>query len=142
MPAIYELRLTDALVQAGPALEQIEGYGDDKFTLTPAADVGTGVTGVDGDTMHVTRRVNGWNITFTFMTVASGKTKLLQFHEALSVFPIKVSFGEFNLVGFLNLTNLGDTAASLGTTTTTITGFISKVSGNTATSPGRVLQVL
>lgn len=142
MPAIYGIRLTDALVLAGPAYEQVQGYGDDKFTCGRVGDVGAFLSGIDGDTVHILRKQNGWMISWTFLTAAGGIGLLERLHSTLGVFPIKVSYGQWNLVGVCNMLNMGEVAASLGNTARTMTAGISKISGNTDVSPGYVIQVL
>lgn len=142
MPAIIELRLTDAEFLVGPNLEQLQGFGDDKFTLAPATDVGSAMGGVNGDTMHVFRIQNLWVANITFMTAGTGITQLLTLHDLQTVFPVKITYGEFSLVGFGSMQSLGEMAVALGNTTRTMVMNISKVSGNTSVSPGRVVQIL
>lgn len=142
MPGIYNLRLTDALVQVGPTFAQLQGFGDDMFTLAPSSDVGLAMGGVQGDTMHVQRLQNLWTFTITTLVASSAITLLSTLHETLGLFPFKCSYGDFNLQGFMSMTNLGEMAAGLGATTRTMTGGVSKVSGNTLSSPGTLIQII
>jgi hypothetical protein len=142
MPAIHNIRLQDANVRVGPTFIKLDGYGDDKFTLAPFTDVGAFQTGIDGDTMHVQRAQNGWLFTGTFIQSSQAITTLLNLHQTLGVFQIAVTYGAFNLTGWMNMINLGDLAASLSTLTRTMTGGVSKVSGTTDVAPGQVLQIL
>lgn len=142
MPAIIELRLTDAEFLVGPNLDRLDGFGDDKFTLAPASDVGSAMGGVGGDTMHVFRVQNLWVANITFMTAGTGITQLLALHALQVMFPVKVSYGDFVLVGVASMQNLGELAASLGNPPRTMVMNISKISGNTDVSPGRVVQIL
>jgi hypothetical protein len=142
MPAITDIRLTDALVQVGPGLTRLDGFGDDKFTLAPASDVGSAVGGIDGDVMFVGRIQNLWVMTITFLTAAPGINTLLLLHAAQAAFPFSCTYGNFNLTGYAKMMNLGEVVASLGTTTRTMTMNVAKVSGNTDVAPGTILQVL
>ena len=134
--SIYGIRLTDALVLAGPQFEPVEGYGDDKFTFGRVGDVGAMLSGIDGDTVHILRKQNGWVLTFTFFTAAAGIGLLERLHETLGIFPIKVSYGLFNAQGVASMLNMGEVTASLGNNTRTMTCGVSRVSGNIATPPG------
>lgn len=134
--SIYGIRLTDALVLAGPQFEQVEGYGDDKFTFGRVGDVGAMLSGIDGDTVHILRQQNGWILSFTFFTAASGIGLLERLHETLGIFPVKVSYGLFSVTGVANMLNMGEVTASLGNNTRTMTAGVSKISGNTSTPPG------
>lgn len=142
MPAISNIRLIDARVQVGPALTTLDGYGDEKFTLSPATDVGVMMTGCDGDVMFISREQNGWTMSITFFTAGKGITVLNNLASTLKVFPIQVSYGAFNLQGTAIVTNRGELAAGLSATTRTITLGIAKISGDTDAAPGDILQVL
>jgi hypothetical protein len=142
MPGIYSIRLTDATVRIGPQFERLDGFADDKFTLAPFTDVGAFMSGIDGDTLHVMRASNGWLFTITALQASAAVERLNFYHETLGVFPIAVSFGNFNLNGVMNMISLGEVAASLGTTTRTLTGGVSKIAGNTTAAPGTIVQVL
>jgi hypothetical protein len=143
MPGIYEIRISDANVRVGPNLELLEGYGDsDKFTLAPFTDVGSFMSGIDGDTLHVIRQSNGWLFTITVLQGSKAVTTLGAMFALSSAFQLQVSYGAFNFQGFANLINLGEVAASLSTTTRTFTMGASKVTGNTGVAPGQLLQVL
>ena len=142
MPAIYEIRLTDAIFQAGPGLTRVEGFGDDMFSLEPASDVGQIMTGVLGDVMGVHRLQTAWIGSLTFFTASQGVTLLNSLYSLRTMFPVNVQYGNFSLVGFGIMINLGAVAAGLGTTTRTMTMGIAKVSGNTDAAPGNVVQVL
>lgn len=142
MAAIIELRLTDAEFLVGANLERLDGFGDDKFTLGLASDVGSAMGGVGGDTMHTFRVQNLWVANITFMTAGNGITQLLQLHALQVMFPVKVTYGEFRLVGVASMQNVGEVAASLGNPPRTMVMNISKISGNTDVSPGRVVQIL
>jgi hypothetical protein len=139
---ITDIRLTDALVQVGAPFVTLGGFGDDKFTLAPASDVGSAVGGVDGDVMFVGRRQNLWIMTITFLNASSGITTLQALNSLQVAFPFSCTYGDFSLVGFAKMMNLGELTASLGTTTRTMTMNVAKVSGNTDAAPGTILQVL
>lgn len=119
MSGIYGIRLVDATVRVGPQFIKLQGFADDKFTLAPFTDVGAGMSGIDGDTLHVTRASNGWTFTITMMQGAVGVTLLNTLHSTLGVFDLAVTYGAFSLTGVMNMTNLGEMAASLGTLTRT-----------------------
>lgn len=141
MSGIYGIRLTDATVRVGPQLLRLEGFGDDKFTLAPFTDVGSFMSGVDGDTLHVTHASNGWLFTVTMLQGATGVTLLNTLHSTLGIFPIAVTYGLFSLTGVMNMISLGEVAASRGTTTRTMTAGVSKVTGNTDAAPGQLVPV-
>jgi hypothetical protein len=142
MPAISNIRLTDAIVQVGATLTRLQGFGDDMFTLAPATDVGAMLTGVLGDVMFVQRVQNGWVMTITFFTASTGITLLNTLHSTVGVFPIAVTYGAFNLVGFAAMQNPGEVAAGLSANTRSIVLNVAKTAGDTDAAPGNVLQVL
>lgn len=141
MPGIYQVRLTDAIFQVGPALTRLQGFGDDFFSLAPASDVGVIMDGAYGDVMGTIRESNAWIATINFLTASQGIDLLGQMKALRAMFPVNVVYGNFSLVGFGLIMNTGEVAAGLGATTRTMTMGIAKVSGNTDASPGTVLYV-
>lgn len=139
---ISNIRLTDAIVQAGAALDRVEGFGDDMFTLAPATDTAAMLTGVLGDVMFVSRIQNGWTMSITFFTSGSGITLLNTLASTVGVFPINISYGNFDLQGFAVVTNPGELAAGLSANTRTMTLGIGKVTGNTDSAPGVTIAVV
>lgn len=142
MPAIYSTRINDANVRIGPQFERLDGYADDKFTLAPFTDVGAFMSGVDGDTLHTIRASNGWLFTITALQASLAVARLNFYHTTMGVFPFAVTYGNFTLNGVMSMINLGEVAASLGTMTRTMTGGVSKITGNTDAAPGQIIQVL
>lgn len=142
MPAISNILLVDALVQVGAPFVNLDGFGDDMFTLAPATETGAMLTGVKGDVMFVQRLQNGWLMSITFFTAGVGITILNGLASTVGVFPVAVSYGAFNLQGFGMVLNAGELAAGLSANTRTIQLGIAKVSGNTDAAPGSILQIV
>lgn len=142
MPAISNIRLVDALVQVGPAKEQLTGWGDDMFTLAPLTDLGVILGGVQGDTMHVQRIQNAWTFSATFFTAGPGITLLNRLASTLGVFDFSCVYGAFSLVGFASMISPGELAAGLSANNRTISLGVSKVSGDTDAAPGNILQII
>lgn len=142
MAAITEINLTDAKIYVGAQMKLLDGFGEEKFSCVPAADRGSLVSGVDGDTMHMIRNNRAWTLTLTLLIASPAVSVVLGLQSLGVVFPIKIEYGDWNLVGVANVINEGDVAAGLGTTTRTITLGVSKISGDTDVAPGRVVQVL
>lgn len=141
MPAIYSARINDAAVRIGPQFERLDGFADDKFTLAPFTDVGAFMSGVDGDTLHTIRASNGWLFTITALQASLAVARLNFYHSTLGIFPIAITYGNFSLNGVMNMISLGEVAASLGTQTRTMTGGVSKITGNTDAAPGEIVHV-
>lgn len=141
MPTINQLRLSDATVQVGPDLVTLEGAGEDKFTFGPAGDVGSAISGIDGDVTLVLRRQNLWMLSLTLIQASPAVTTLLGLYALQMAFPISVKYGEFTFQGFAFFANLGEVAASLGTTTRTITLNCAYQSGNINAAPGTALPI-
>lgn len=138
-PGIKSVRLTDARFLVGPKYEELQGWGDDMFSLTPASDTGSAVQGALGDVMYV-RKVNRlWNAELTFLQAGVGIDLLLQLDALLGVFPLKCEYGDFNFVGFMQIRNPGALTAGLGATTRVISADCTYVSGNVAAAPGFTL---
>lgn len=140
--AISNIRLVDARVQVGPALTTIDGFLDDMFTLAPAGDVGAMFSGVKGDVLLVNRVQNAWLLSLTMHTAGGGITMINTLHSTLGVWPINISYGAFNLQGIAILISPGEIAAGLSANTRTMSIGIGKVSGDTDSAPGDILQVL
>jgi hypothetical protein len=142
MAAITDIRLTDALVQVGPDLVTLDGFGDDKFSFGPSGDVGAMVDGVDGDVMFIGRARRGWLMDLTFFNASPGIDVLLALAALQAPFALNVKYGNFTFVGFGKMLNVGQVTASLGTTTRTMQMGAAYVSGNINAAPGTVLQIL
>jgi hypothetical protein len=140
--AISNIRLVDARVQVGPALTTLGGYADDMFTVSPASDVGALFSGAVGDVLLVNRVQNAWLLSVTMNSASTGITTINVLHSTLGVWPINIAFGAWNLQGYAILINTGELAAGLSANTRTMQIGVAKVSGNTDTAPGTVLQVL
>ncbi len=138
---ITQLRLTAALVQVGPDLATLEGFGEDKFTFGLAGDVGSMIDGVDGDVTLILRRRNGWVLTVTFTQGAPGITTLLELFALQTAFALNVKYGDFTFQGVAIVTNIGEVAASLGTTTRTMVLNAAYISGNVNAAPGTPLPI-
>lgn len=141
MAALTDIRLVDAIVLVGPAFELVQGYGEDKFSIGLAGDIGSAISGVDGDITFVGRVQNLWNISYTFTTGALGIGLLSRLTTTLGVMPIKITYGQWTLVGHQKMINMGEMSASLGNNTRTMTGAVAKISGFTDTQPGTVIAV-
>lgn len=141
MSGIYQIRLTDAYFLVGPKLERLDGFGDDMFSLAPVSDVGAIMNGVLGDTMFMRRKNTAWNATITTLQASRAIDILGLLNATDAAFPVTVTYGNFSLVGFGMMTNMGEIGAGLGATTRTLTMGIAKVSGNTDASPGTILAV-
>lgn len=139
---LSNIRLVDALVLVGPQQVQLQGFGDDLFSLAPAADEGSMITGAQGDVLLVSRILNGYVLTLTFFTASQGITTILDLHSTLGVWPISVAYGDFNMTGFGSLMNRGEVSASLGNLTRTLTINIARVAGNINAAPGSVVAAL
>lgn len=137
---LSNIRLVDALVLVGPQKTQLQGFGDDLFTLAPAADEGSMITGAQGDVMLVQRVLNGYVLTLTFFTASQGIRTILNLHSALGVWDIAVTYGDFNMTGFASLMNRGELTASLGNLTRTMTINIANVAGNINAAPGTIIS--
>jgi hypothetical protein len=142
MTAISQIRLVDALVQVGPLLTKIDGYSDDLFSIAPASDVGAMFSGAVGDVLLVNRIQSGWLMSLTMFTSATGITTINRLASTLGVWDIQVSYGAWNIQGFGILINTGDLAAGLSANTRTMSIGIAKVSGDTDSAPGTILQIL
>lgn len=140
--SLSNIRLVDALVLVGPQKAQLQGYGDDLFTVAPAADEGSMQRGAQGDVMLVQSVNNGYIVTLTFMTASRSIQTILDLHSTLGIWDIAISYGDFNLVGFASLMNRGEVVASLGNLTRTITLNVARVSGNLNSAPGNVVAAL
>lgn len=141
MSQIKEVNLNAAKFFVGPNLVRLKGAADDYFTIAKVSDVGAVVSGIQGDAMLMTRTQYAYMGTLTLQQASSAVDTLLLLSEAGQAFPVKVDFNDFSFVGFAVVQNEGELAASLGTTTRTITLGMVKSSGNTAAGSGRTLQV-
>lgn len=139
---LSNIRLVDALVLVGPQQVQLQGFGDDLFSLAPAADEGSMITGAQGDVLLVSRVLNGYVLTLTFFTASQGINEVLTLHSTLGVWPISIAYGEFNMTGWASLMNRGEVSASLGNLTRTLTVNIARVAGNINVAPGQVVAAL
>lgn len=135
--AILAAQLNAAKFFVGPELTRLRGAADDYFTIALASDIGVGVGGIQGDTMLVTRLQNLYTASLTLLQASAAIKTLLDLQEAN--FKVKVQYNDFSLVGEAVLVNTGELAASLGTTTRTITMSIAKVAGNTNSGIGTVI---
>lgn len=140
--AISNIKLADARVQVGPALTTIDGFLDDMFSLAPQSDVGAIFSGVKGDVLLVNRVLNAWILSLTMHTASTGITTINNLHSTLGVWPINISYGAFNLQGIAILINAGEIAAGLSANSRTMQIGIGKITGDTDSAPGSILQVL
>ena len=141
MPTISELRLTDATVQVGPDLATVQGYGEDKFTFGPAGDVGSAISGVDGDVTFVQRVQNLWTLTITLTQGATGNTTLGTLYALKTAFPVNVKYGAFTFVGFAWFQSIGEVTASPGNVSRQWVLNCAYQSGNITGAPGNLLTV-
>lgn len=137
---LSNIRLVDALVLVGPQQVQLQGFGDDLFTLAPGTDEGSAISGAQGDVLLVSKINNLYVLTLTFFTASQGITTILNLHQTLGVWPISVAYGDFNMTGFGSLMNRGELTASLGNLTRTMTINIANVAGNINAAPGTIIS--
>lgn len=140
-PTINELRLTDATILVGPDRVPVQGYGEDKFTFGPVGDVGSAISGVDGDVTLVLRKQNLWVLNITLTQGALGVGTLMGLYALQTSFALDVKYGAFTFSGFAWFQNIGEVAASLGTTSRSFVLNCAYVSGNITGAPGNSLTV-
>jgi hypothetical protein len=136
-PGINGVILNSAKVFVGPKQVVLRGAADDYFDVSKASDVGSMLTGIQGDTMLVSRIQNGYNCTLTLLQASSAVKTLLDLADSGAPWPISISFDDFNLVGLALVANTGSAVASLGTLTRTITLVIAYQSGDVNSPVGR-----
>jgi hypothetical protein len=143
MPAeIKEARLVDAKIFVGPQLERLRGAGDgDYFSIALGGDTGSAVSGVQGDVMLVQRLQNLYVATHTFIGASRAVAAILEQYETGVAFLYKASYNDFTITAWANVGSVGEWVASAGTLSRTMVLNLAKISGNTAASVGRTLQV-
>ena len=75
-PEIKNIILNSAKVLVGPKQVVLRGAADDYFDVSKASDIGSMISGIQGDTTLVSRIQNGYNCTLTLMQ-GSGAIKTL-----------------------------------------------------------------
>lgn len=143
MPALYDIRLTDATTQIGNPYTTLEGFGgDDLFSFEPAGEEGFAMMGALGDVALGVRVVNLWTWTGTFMTGSSGLTTLLGQLALRTPFPINVAYGDFTFRGVCVVQSRGAVNASASSSNfRTVTMACAYVSGNINAAPGTIITV-
>ena len=82
-PEIKNIILNSAKVLVGPKQVVLRGAADDYFDVSKASDIGSMISGIQGDTTLVSRIQNGYNCTLTLMQ-GSGAIKTLA-HDAIGI---------------------------------------------------------
>ncbi len=136
-PEIKNIILNSAKVLVGPKQVVLRGAADDYYDVSKASDIGSMISGIQGDTTLVSRIQNGYNCTLTLMQGSGAIKTLLDLGDAGASWPISISFDDFNLVGLALVANTGSAVASLGTLTRTITLVIAYQSGDVNSPVGR-----
>lgn len=143
MAEITRASISAAKVLVGVDLERVMGAADEYFVIGYDGDLGAVVKGAQGDSMHVGMTVNVYTMSLQLIPASSAVGLLLRtVNQTGNAFPISVSFNDFSLTGVATLINAGEWQASTTPGTRTMTLSISKISGNTETGIGEVLQVL
>ena len=142
MASITEARLADAKVFVGAKQTELEGAGpEDFFSIEVDGDVGTMVSGVQGDVMLVQAVRRGYMGTFTFMGASSAVNVLLGLADAGSAFGIGINYNDFSLTGAATVRNVGAWVASNGTNTRTIVLNIAVIAGDQTKGIGKTVNV-
>ena len=138
-PEINQVILNAAKFLVGPKLERLRGAADDYFTISRASDVGAIMGGIQGDVMLSSRDQNAYTASITMMQSSSAVRTLLDLQALGVAFPVAVEFNDFTFNGWAVVVNTGDVAASLGTTTRTITLGMAYQSGNVNSGVGKTV---
>lgn len=141
MSQILVAQLNAAKFFVGPDLDRLQGAGDDYFTISQGSDIGSGVGGIQGDVMLVTRTQNMYNASVVCMPASAAVATLLRLAALGAEFPVKVQFNDFSFVGVAIVQNVGEWVASLTATSRTITLIMAYQSGNIETGVGRAAVV-
>lgn len=142
MASITEARLADAKVFVGAKQTLLEGAGpEDYFSIEVDGDVGTMVSGVQGDVMLVQQVRSGYVGTFTFVGASNAVNVLLALAAAGAAFAIGVNYNDFSITGAATVRNVGAWAASAGTNTRTIVLNIAVIAGDQTKGIGKRVEV-
>lgn len=141
MSQILVAQLNAAKFFVGPDLIRLEGAGDDYFEITQGSDVGSSVSGIQGDVMLIVRNQNQYNATLTLVPASSAVAVLLSLAELGVEFPVKIAFNAFSFVGVAIVQNVGSWVASGTAPARTISLIMVRQSGDVTVGIGRVAIV-
>jgi hypothetical protein len=140
---ITRASISAAKIFVGVDMERVMGAADEYFSVETDGDIGAVVKGAQGDTMHVGMTVNAYTMSLQLIPASSAVGLLLRTaRQTGNAFPIAASFNDFSLNGIATVINIGAWTASATPGTRTMTLGISKITGNTETGIGEVLQVV
>ena len=137
-PVTSAINLNAAKFLVGPKLIPLRGAADDFFVISQLSDVGAVQGGIQGDVLLVSRVQNAYTAAITVNQASAAIGTLLNLGALGTEFPVAIEYNDYTFNGWAIVMNTGDVAASLGTTTRTITLGLAYQSGNVNSGVGRV----
>ena len=136
-PVTNAINLNAARFLVGPKRVPLRGAADDFFVISQLSDVGAIQGGIQGDVLLISRSQNGYTASITVNQASPAIGTLLGLAALGNEFPVSIEFNDYTFNGFAVVMSTGDVAASLGTTTRTITLGMAYQTGNVNSGVGR-----